>query len=210
MGEDAELLALLLSVRRVHVGREWSLFHWPDRCAAAAHGRLQRARDLARRPPAPAGDAEPAPDEAGLRRQRPPVPRARVPDRLVPRCRRPAETGLRQDPRGCSSARPTTSSTRITSRSATSPGSPCELSQLTERFGELCVDAAEHTDAKIVYELMPFDTNVTQPRQRARGRRRRRRTERRHRDRHLAHVQARHRARRPSAHPARVPLAGSS
>ena len=40
------------------------------------------------------------------------------------------------------------------------PGVPCELSRLTERFGELCADAAEHTDAKIVYEFMPFDTNV--------------------------------------------------
>jgi sugar phosphate isomerase/epimerase len=40
------------------------------------------------------------------------------------------------------------------------PGSPAELSRLTERFGELCADAARHTDAKIVYELMPFDVNV--------------------------------------------------
>ncbi|HEV8461643.1 MAG TPA: sugar phosphate isomerase/epimerase [Gaiellaceae bacterium] len=40
------------------------------------------------------------------------------------------------------------------------PGVPCELSKLTERFGELCADAARHTDAKIVYELMPFDVNV--------------------------------------------------
>ena len=40
------------------------------------------------------------------------------------------------------------------------PGVPCELSKLTERFGELCADAAEHTDAKIVYEFMPFDVNV--------------------------------------------------
>ena len=34
------------------------------------------------------------------------------------------------------------------------------LAQLTERFGELCADAANHTDAKIVYELMPPDVNV--------------------------------------------------
>jgi sugar phosphate isomerase/epimerase len=40
------------------------------------------------------------------------------------------------------------------------PGVPCELSKLTERFGELCADATEHTDAKIVYEFMPFDRNV--------------------------------------------------
>jgi len=40
------------------------------------------------------------------------------------------------------------------------PGVPAELSRLTERFGELCADAAQHTDAAVVYELMPFDVNV--------------------------------------------------
>ena len=40
------------------------------------------------------------------------------------------------------------------------PGTPCELAQITERFGELCADAAQYTDAKVVYELMPFDVNV--------------------------------------------------
>jgi sugar phosphate isomerase/epimerase len=40
------------------------------------------------------------------------------------------------------------------------PGTPASRSQLTERFGELCADAAKHTDAKVVYEIMPFDVNV--------------------------------------------------
>ena len=40
------------------------------------------------------------------------------------------------------------------------PGTPCELSQLTERYGELCADAAEKHDARVVYEFMPFDVNV--------------------------------------------------
>ena len=71
-------------------------------------------------------------------------------------------------------------------------GTPASLAQLTERFGELCADAAQHTDAKIVYELMPPDVNVQTvdamlevvgaPR-----------PERRDRDRHLAHVEARDR-----------------
>ena len=39
-------------------------------------------------------------------------------------------------------------------------GVTCGLSQITERFGELCADAAKHTDAKIVYEFMPPDVNV--------------------------------------------------
>ncbi len=40
------------------------------------------------------------------------------------------------------------------------PGTPCPLPQVTEKFAELCADAAQHTSAKVVYELMPFDVNV--------------------------------------------------
>jgi sugar phosphate isomerase/epimerase len=40
------------------------------------------------------------------------------------------------------------------------PGTPCDLDTLTERFAELCADAAEHHDATIVYEFMPPDVNV--------------------------------------------------
>ncbi len=83
-------------------------------------GRVQRPRNLARRPPARARDAQPAGDEAGLRRQRAAVPRARVHHGLVPRRGRRAPSGVRQDPRtalrrGCRR------SGRTTSRSATFP-----------------------------------------------------------------------------------------
>ena len=40
------------------------------------------------------------------------------------------------------------------------PGTPCALPQLTERFAQLCADAAQQHDARIVYEFMPFDVNV--------------------------------------------------
>ena len=40
------------------------------------------------------------------------------------------------------------------------PGTPCELPALTERFAELCADAAQQHDALIAYEFMPFDVNV--------------------------------------------------
>jgi sugar phosphate isomerase/epimerase len=40
------------------------------------------------------------------------------------------------------------------------PGTPCEIPRLTERFAELCADAASHHDALLVYEFMPFDVNV--------------------------------------------------
>ena len=41
------------------------------------------------------------------------------------------------------------------------PGTPCELDRLTEEFAALCDDAADHTDAKVAYEFMPFDVNVS-------------------------------------------------
>jgi sugar phosphate isomerase/epimerase len=40
------------------------------------------------------------------------------------------------------------------------PGTPCELGRLTEEFAALCEEAAEHTEAKVAYEFMPFDVNV--------------------------------------------------
>ena len=40
------------------------------------------------------------------------------------------------------------------------PGTPCELPRLTEAYAELCADAAKRHDAKVVYEFMPFDSNV--------------------------------------------------
>jgi sugar phosphate isomerase/epimerase len=40
------------------------------------------------------------------------------------------------------------------------PGTPCELSQVTERYGELCAEAAQQHDSRVVYEFMPFDVNV--------------------------------------------------
>lgn len=40
------------------------------------------------------------------------------------------------------------------------PGNPAPLDQIAERYAELCAEAARETDARIVYEFMPFDVNV--------------------------------------------------
>jgi sugar phosphate isomerase/epimerase len=40
------------------------------------------------------------------------------------------------------------------------PGKPCEMSRLNEAYAELVADAAEHCNAKVLYEFMPFDVNV--------------------------------------------------
>jgi sugar phosphate isomerase/epimerase len=39
-------------------------------------------------------------------------------------------------------------------------GRTCELPLLTERYAELCAEAAERHGARMVYEVMPFDVNV--------------------------------------------------
>jgi sugar phosphate isomerase/epimerase len=40
------------------------------------------------------------------------------------------------------------------------PGTPCPIDLVTERFAELCAEAAQAHDSLIVYEFMPFDVNV--------------------------------------------------
>lgn len=40
-------------------------------------------------------------------------------------------------------------------------GTPCELPRIIERFAELCAHASMYTDATIVYEVMPYDVNVS-------------------------------------------------
>lgn len=39
-------------------------------------------------------------------------------------------------------------------------GTECELPRIVEGFAELCADAARFTDAKVVYEFMPYDVQV--------------------------------------------------
>jgi len=40
------------------------------------------------------------------------------------------------------------------------PETPCPLDQVIEEYAALCDDAAQHTDAKVSYEIIPFDPNV--------------------------------------------------
>jgi sugar phosphate isomerase/epimerase len=158
---DVELLGLYWTVSgpvEVHVGREWSLFDWPDRCVEARkvgfsglgiwHADLEHLletwtlRDLKR-----------VFDDNGLRRleleflmdwfldldDERRVESDRIRKLLFDAA---AELGAHHIKVG------------------NIPGTPAELSLLTERYSELCEDAAQHTDARVVYEFMPFDVNV--------------------------------------------------
>jgi sugar phosphate isomerase/epimerase len=161
MGADAELVALYWTVSgpvEVHTGREWSLFDWAERCAAAKkagfsgigiwHADLEHVLETRS-----LSDMKKAFDDNGLRHLElefimdwfldPGDPRREASDEIRELLiRAAAELGAHHIKVG------------------NIPGTPCELPQLTERFAELCSDAAKQSDAKVVYEFMPFDANV--------------------------------------------------
>jgi sugar phosphate isomerase/epimerase len=161
MGSGADLLGLYWTVSgpvEVHVGREWSLFDLRDRCAQAArvgmsgiglwHADLEHVletRTLA--------EVKALLDDHGLRHLEleflwewfldPGDERRRASDATRELLfEAAAELGAHHVKVG------------------NIPGTACELPVLVERYGELCADAAERHDARIVYEFMPFDTNV--------------------------------------------------
>ena len=159
MGVD--LLALYWTVSgpvEVHVGREWSLFDWPDRCAEARkvgfaglglwHADLEHLLESRR-----LDELVRIFDGAGLRHleleflmdwflDEGDVRRAES-DRI---------RALLLDAAAAFGAHHV--------KVGNIPGVPAELARLNEHFGRLCDEAAERTDARVVYEFMPFDVNV--------------------------------------------------
>jgi sugar phosphate isomerase/epimerase len=142
----------------VHYGREWSTFDWRDRCAHAARVGFRGlglwhadvAHQLETRTLA---EMKQIFDDAGLAHLEvefladffadPGDPARTESDRLRPQLFETAATfGAHHIKVG------------------NIPGAPCELGRLTEEFAALCDDAADHTDATVVYEFMPFDVNV--------------------------------------------------
>jgi sugar phosphate isomerase/epimerase len=158
---DVELLGLYWTVSgpvEVHSGREWSLFDWADRCAEARkvgfsgigiwHADLEHvleSRSLR--------EMKAAFDDNGLRY----LELEFLMDWFLDSDdeRRRASDRTRELLFG-TAAELDAHHIKV----GNIPGTPAELSQLTERFAELCADAAGRTDAKIVYEFMPFDVNV--------------------------------------------------
>src|ERR1700727_2887767 len=142
----------------VHYGREWSLFDWSDRCAEAAkagfrgiglwHADVEhqlQTRTLR--------EMRAIFDDAGLQYLEvefladffvdPGKPARAESDRLRGQL---FETAAAFDAHHI--------------KVGNIPGTPCELGRLTEEFAALCYDAAEHTNAKVAYEIIPFDPNV--------------------------------------------------
>ena len=161
MADEPELLGLYWTISGpvvVHFGREWSLFSWAERCAEARevgfaglglwHADLEHVLETET-----LADMKQALNDNGLAR----LELEFLMDWFF---------ALGDERRQASDK------TRDMLLEAASvldahhvkvgniPGHQASLAQLTERFGELCDIAAERTDAKIVYEFMPFDTNV--------------------------------------------------
>ncbi len=160
-GSEAELLGLDWTISGpvdVHYGREWSLFDLRDRCAQAArvgfsgigiwHADLEHVletRSLA--------DVAALLDEYGLRYLELEFLWEWFLDPSDDR-RKESDT-LRAFLWEAAAALPAHHV-----KVGNIPGTPCEIPRLTEAYAELCADAAEHHDAKIVYEFMPPDVNV--------------------------------------------------
>jgi sugar phosphate isomerase/epimerase len=158
---EIELMALYWTVSgpvEVHVGREWSLFDWRDRCAEAAkvgfkgiglwHADVSHQLESTT-----LEEMAKVFKDAGLKYLEVEFlaefwvdkgePARAESDRLRKQL---FETAAAFDAHHI--------------KVGNIPGTPCELDKLIEAFTELCQDAAKHTDAKVVYEFMPFDVNV--------------------------------------------------
>jgi sugar phosphate isomerase/epimerase len=158
---EIELMALYWTVSgpvEVHFGREWSTFHWRDRCAHAARVGFRGLglwhADVAHQlETTTLAEMRTIFDDAGLRYlevefladffAEPGTPERAVSDALR---RQLFQTAAAFDAHHI--------------KVGNIPGTPCELGRLTEEFAALCDDAAQHTAAKIAYEFMPFDVNV--------------------------------------------------
>jgi len=158
---DVELVGLYWTVSgpvEVHVGREWSLFGWRDRCEEAAkvgfagigiwHADLEHVLDTHT-----LEEMKAIFDDAGLRH----LELEFLMDWFVdPGDERRAASDRQR--RLLFEAAAVLEPHHI--KVGNIPATPAPLEQVTERFAELCADAAEHHAATIAYEIMPFDPNV--------------------------------------------------
>jgi sugar phosphate isomerase/epimerase len=161
LSAGAELVGLYWTVSGpvvVHFGREWSLFDWADRCAEARtvgfsglgiwHADLEHVLETRT-----LREMKQIFDDNGLRH----VEVEFLMDWFLDEDdeRRRASDKMRALLLEAASV---LDAHHV--KVGNIPGAPAGLPQLNERFGELCAEAAERTDAKMVYEFMPFDVNV--------------------------------------------------
>ncbi|HEY1592232.1 MAG TPA: sugar phosphate isomerase/epimerase family protein [Solirubrobacteraceae bacterium] len=162
MGET-ELIALYWTVSgpvQVHTGREWSLFDWRDRCANAArvgftglglwHADVSHQLETCS-----LKEMKSIFDDAGLRY----LEVEFLADFWVPAGEPAREESDRLRRQLWETAEAFGESAHHI-KVGNIPQTPCELDRLIEEYGALCDDAAQHTGAKVAYEIIPFDPNV--------------------------------------------------
>jgi sugar phosphate isomerase/epimerase len=158
---DVELVGLYWTLSgpvEVHVGREWSTFDWRDRCEEAARvgfsgigiwhadlAHVLETRSLR--------EMKAIFDDAGLRHLELEFLMNWF---LDPGDERRTESDEQR--RLLFDAAAVLEPHHI--KVGNIPGAEAALDTVTERFAELCAQAADEHTAKIVYELMPFDVNV--------------------------------------------------
>jgi sugar phosphate isomerase/epimerase len=156
-----DLLALYWTVSgpvEVHFGREWSTFSWRDRCAEAAkvgfkgiglwHADIEHQLETTT-----LQEMKRVFDDSGLDY----IQLEFLQDFFVPEGD-PLRAESDERRRLLFDAAAAFDAHHI--KVGNIPGTPAELDHVTEAFAELCQDAANHTNAKVVYEFMPFDVNV--------------------------------------------------
>jgi len=159
---DASLMALYWTTAgpvEIHAGREWSRYSWRDRCEQAAKAgfegiglwhadvshQLETGTTLE--------EMRTVYDDAGLRYMEVEF----LADFWVPEGepKRVDSDRLRKQLFETAAA---FDAHHI--KVGNIPETPCELDRLIEEYAALCDDAAQHTDAKVAYEIIPFDPNV--------------------------------------------------
>jgi sugar phosphate isomerase/epimerase len=160
--QEVELIGLYWTLSgpvEVHTGREWSLFDLPERCAEAAKAGFKGIGIWH-------ADLEHQLEKRSLREMRQilddhgigPIELEFLMDWFLDEDdeRRKEADRIRRMVFEAAEVLPTHHI-----KVGNIPAAPCPLPKLTEKFAELCADAARHTDAKVAYEIMPFDPNVT-------------------------------------------------
>jgi sugar phosphate isomerase/epimerase len=160
MGE-IPLMALYWTVAgpvEIHTGREWSLFSWRERCETVANGGFQGIglwhADVSHQlETTTLAEMKRIFDDAGLKYLEVEflweffVPSGQPAREDSDRLRKQLfETAAAFDAHHI--------------KVGNIPETRCELDRVIEEYAALCDDAAQHTDAKVAYEIIPFDPNV--------------------------------------------------
>ena len=159
---DIPLMALYWTVAgpvEIHAGREWSLFSWRERCEQVAAGGFQgiglwHADAAHQLQTTSLGEMKRVFDDAGLKY----LEVEFLWEFFVPRGQPAREDSDRLRAQLFDTA---AAFDAHHIKVGNIPETPCELDRLIEEYAALCDDAAQHTDARIAYEIIPFDPNVS-------------------------------------------------